>query len=434
MWVLWVGCAERASDPVAEPVTTVPDLPSPCLGHAWLPTASMGEVVLEEALPGLSVDVAGVEALLGLLEAEALGPVAHGVDTWLVRYRTQDRGEEVEATTAILIPRGVTGSQPVMVWEHFTTGANDTCAPGNLGAIGLTLPMAWAAKLGMIVVAPDYLGMASLGAPSEHLHPYVIGEPAAIASLDALRATIRFADDHALAIVPDPERVVLFGASQGGHAALWTDRFQAGYAPEFTVAAVVAAVPPTDVLALAEHGLEAWTPTSETLVAVSASTADWFGLELDHALLPAVAESVSEVLRTTCNVLDPAEPLDQLDQVFTRAFLAGPTAWETELPDWQCAMEANTLDRSPLPLGPAPVRVVLGETDDLAWSPATRADVERFCEEGASISLVECAGMDHEDAALATLLSDLDWIRDRLDGVPVDDACELPGPTPCTPF
>jgi hypothetical protein len=433
MWLL-MGCTESETDERAEPPESVPDLPSPCLGHAWLPTATMGEVVLEEALPSLSVDPAGVEALLGLLEAEALAPVSFGVDTWLVRYRTQDRGEEVEATTAILIPRGVTGSQPVMLWEHFTTGANDTCAPGNLGAFGLTLPIAWAAKLGIIVVAPDYLGMASLGAPSENLHPYVIGEPAAIASLDALRAAVRFADEHALAVLPDPERVVLFGASQGGHAALWTDRYQLGYAPEFTLTAVVAAVPPTDVIALAERGLESWTPTSETMVAVSASTADWFGLTLDQALLPPVAQLVSDELRNTCNVLDPADPLEVLDQVFTPELLAGPATWGTELPDWRCAFDANTLNQSPLPFSDAPVRVVLGEVDDLAWSPATRADLERFCDEGVSISLVECAGMDHEDAALATLLGDLVWIEDRLAGVPVDDACELPGPTVCIPL
>lgn len=437
MFGWWLACAEpNEGVPPEGPSTTtpVPDLPSPCLGHAWLPTDDLGELVLTEAQPPLSLDAAGIDGLLTLLEAQALSPVQYGVDTWLVRYRTQDRGEPAEATAAIFVPRGVTGEQPVMLWEHFTSGANDTCAPGNLAAFGLGLPLAWAATLGIIVVAPDYLGLTSLGSPSEHLHPYVVGEPTAIASLDALRAAVRFAEASELAVTPDPDRVVVFGASQGGHAALWVDRYAAGYAPEFTLAAVVAAVPPTDMFALAEHALEAWSPTSETLVAVTATTADWYQLPPQDVFLPGVDDAIYEELATTCNVLDPADPLEDVAAIFTPAFLAGPAGWDPALAGYTCAFEANTLHRSTLPPSGAPVRVVLGEADDLAWSPATRADVQRFCDAGQQVSLVECAGMDHEDAALATILDDLDWLRDRLDGVPVTDACELPDPVTCTPF
>ncbi|MCA9494827.1 MAG: hypothetical protein KC621_33090, partial [Myxococcales bacterium] len=247
------------------------DLPAPsCLSYEYLPLDDMGEPVVTQAAPELSFDAAGVDGLVTLLGAPELAPATYGVDTWRIRYRTQDRGQPVEATAAVIVPRlAQPGPAPLLMWEHFTSGATDICAPSAMGALGLGLPIAWAAKLGLVVVAPDYLGMNGLGAPAEQLHPYVVGEPTAIASLDAARATLRLAEEQGLAVTPDPARTVVWGASQGGHAALWVDRYAPGYAPELTLRAVVAAVPPSDVVALADRGVTSWNDTSEPLVAVS---------------------------------------------------------------------------------------------------------------------------------------------------------------------
>ena len=75
--------------------------------------------------------------------------------------------------------------------------------------------------------------------------------------------------------------------------------------------------------------------------------------------------------------------------------------------------------------------MVLGEQDTLAWSPPARADAEAFCAEGIDVELVECAGLDHEDAALETLELQQAWVLDRLAGVPLSAPCALPGPTSC---
>lgn len=429
-----LACKGATGDGPTDAGPTMPDLPAPsCLSHSYLPLDDMGELVVTQAAPELSFDPAGVDGLVELLGAPELAPVSYGVDTWRIRYVTQDRGQRVEATAAVIVPRlAQPGPAPLLMWEHFTSGATDICAPSAMGALGLGLPLAWAAKLGVVVVAPDYLGMNGLGAPAEQLHPYVVGEPTAIASLDAARATLRLADEQGLSVTPDPSRTVVWGASQGGHAALWVDRYAPGYAPELTVLGVVAAVPPSDMVALADRGLGSWNDTSETLVAVSTALADWYGLDLDEALVPGLSDAVLEELATTCNVLDPANDLDTLEEVFTPGFLAAPGLWDEAYPDWGCALEADTVRLSPIPrTSGAPVMMVLGEDDTLAWSPPARADAEAFCAQGMAIELVECSGLDHEDAALSTLDAQAAFIADRLAGVPMSAACTLPPPTSC---
>jgi hypothetical protein len=357
--------------------------------------------------------------------------VPRGIDTWRIRYVTQDRGRRVEATAAVIVPRELSGDLPVLLWEHFTSGATDLCAPSALGAVGLGLPMAFAARTGMVVVAPDYLGMNGIGEPAGFLHPYVIGEPTAIASLDAVRAAADLADREGLAARLDLARAAVWGASQGGHAALWVDRFAGAYLPELRLRAVLSVVPPSDVVALVDHGLSEWSDTSETLVSVSVTTADWYGLDPTDLLLPEVLADVEVALAETCDVLDPAGDRDSLESVYTPEALGAVGAWDTALPDWGCALGANTVHQSPLPPSDAPLLMVLAELDTLAWSPPARADAERACEEGRAVSLIECAGLDHEDAALETLLDQEAWLLARMAGEPLGDDCDLPAPRAC---
>lgn len=430
----WLACGGSTPEQHTGVQPRLPDLPAPsCLEFQYLPLDGMGELTVSQAAPELSFDPEGVDGLVELLGAPELAPVDYGVDTWRIRYVTQDRGQRVEATAAVIVPRlPQAGPAPLLLWEHFTSGATDLCAPSAMGALGLGLPIAWAAKLGAVVVAPDYLGMNGIGAPAEQLHPYVVGEPTAIASLDAARAALDLAEEQAFEVTPDPARTVVWGASQGGHAALWVDRFAPGYAPELTLKAVVAAVPPSDMVALADHGLAYWNDTSETLVAVSTTLADWYGLDIDQALVPGLSETVLEELHTTCNVLDPANDLDTLEEVFTPEFRAALGRWDRAFPDWSCALQADTVRLSPIPrTSDAPMMMVFGEDDTLAWSPPALADAAAFCDQGMAVEVVTCADLDHEDAALSTLDAQAQFIVDRLAGLPMSDPCVLPNLRSC---
>ncbi len=77
--------------------------------------------------------------------------------------------------------------------------------------------------LDYVVVATDYPG---LGTPGPH--PYLIGESEGRAVLDSVRAARAIEKAHA------GKRFVVWGHSQGGHAALFAGELARRYAPELS--------------------------------------------------------------------------------------------------------------------------------------------------------------------------------------------------------
>ena len=87
---------------------------------------------------------------------------------------------------------------------------------------------------GYVVAATDYPGLGTPGT-----HPYLIGVSEGRAVLDMVRAAMA---------MPEPgasERFVVWGHSQGGHAALFTGELARQYAPELKLLGVAAAAPAT---------------------------------------------------------------------------------------------------------------------------------------------------------------------------------------------
>ncbi len=113
--------------------------------------------------------------LLGL-PGDAFDAV-YDVQTWRIRYTTQDRGRAVEATMLLSFPLGA-GEVPTFAWLHGTTGFTDACAPSAMGIEGGAFNLLFA-SLGYVVVAPDYLGMNGFGEPADALHPYLVPEATA---------------------------------------------------------------------------------------------------------------------------------------------------------------------------------------------------------------------------------------------------------------
>ncbi|MEZ4321957.1 MAG: lipase family protein [Myxococcota bacterium] len=402
------------------------DLPAPrCLDHAYLSIDGLGELVFARPDEALSFTPDEFEAILDVLGDDiGLAPFQHAVDTWQIRYATQDRGEPAQGTGVVVVPRDLPGPHPVVLWLHPTAGANDVCAPSGLGVYGAGLPLAIAAHLGVVVVAPDFLGLSHGPPASTSLHPYVVPEPTAIAALDAVRATRRLAEREGFDVLT--EAFVPWGVSQGGHAALWVDRYQPGYAPELGIAGVVAAIPPTDMLRLFERASTSFSRASEALPAVMIATSDWYSLDATALLQPGIADTVRDAMESGCDVLDPAGELDDLDALFTEGLREG------DLPDdWRCALEDNRITTSPLQPSGAPMLVILGEDDQLAWSDIARADAETLCAEGARIELLECAASDHEDAGIRTFFVQEAWAAERFAGRDITGSCELPGPAAC---
>jgi len=164
-----------------------------------------------------------------------------------ILYTTTDAGSERAIASALVItpvepPRG---PRPVVLWNWGTTGVARGCAPSLMDSTATrwAIPgVEEALARGWVVVASDYSGRGADGR-----FPYLIGEGEARSSLDAVRAAGQLDD---LLLSPD---VVVWGHSQGGHAALFTEPVAVRYAPELRILGTAALAPVTDPLAMARE-------------------------------------------------------------------------------------------------------------------------------------------------------------------------------------
>ena len=99
----------------------------------------------------------------------------------------------------------------VVAWAHPTTGVAEGCAPTRLPDLsGNIAGLEEMLERGYVVAATDYPGLGSMGT-----HPYLIGVTEAHAVL-FVRAARELPDAKAR------DRFIVWGHSQGGHAALFT--------------------------------------------------------------------------------------------------------------------------------------------------------------------------------------------------------------------
>lgn len=409
--------------------------------YTWIDDSRLGEIVEVEKLDEASMSAELIDGLLALSGVTVLSPVPFGIETWRFRYITQDKGELIEATGVINLP--ATDEEQtfeVVAWLHPTMGFNDTCAP-SAGPLENWLASGLLATQGYAVVAPDYLGMAGWGEPSGMLHPYVVPEPTAVASLDAIRALKRFqADGHVVgtdAIIGD--RIALWGASEGGFAALWSDRYSSGYAPELEITSVVAAVPPTSFTGIAVDAVSSEIAATEGLVGVLTGSWAWHNkpASLEDFLTDEepsfIASRVEDVLLTECNPGGLFDDVEGVEDVFQADFISSVKAedWDA-LGAYGCMLQEGNLRSSSIPRGSdAPVFIVSGEHDDLVVGARVRADIPGLCEQGYNIDYVECEEAGHVDAAANTLLRQIDWVKARFDGEALEGTCVVGAPEVC---
>ena len=269
------------------------------------------------------------------------------------------------------------------------------------------------------------------------LHPYVIGEATAVASLDGLRALMALHEAEEFSAQPDPERVVFWGASEGGFAALWVDRYAPHYAPEFFPVGTIAAIPATDPLGLAEHAVVNYGPTSSAIAAALVTMQDWYGqgdLSTVFSEAPFNAlEVLPELVATTCDDYSALSEVSQSSELYAESFIASIASGEFVDP-WTCYLQEGVLRESVVPLASdTPTLMILAEEDDLAIPELVRSDMPVLCDQGYRIEHLECAGASHTAAAVQTLPYQLAWARDRMAGAPWNPTalCEITDPVDC---
>jgi alpha-beta hydrolase superfamily lysophospholipase len=362
-----VGELEQAGD------STFYALPDP------LPAGEPGEVIRQE--PILSAPL--------------------GSTAWRVVYHSRDaRGRDIPVSGVVLVPdwpapaRGRT----VVSWAHPTTGAAAHCAPSLgvdpfLGIEGMHELLA----SGYAIAATDYPGMGVAGESS-----YLLAAPAANSVLDAARAARTILGDEA------GDRLILWGHSQGGQAALAAAESAASYAPELRLGGVAVAAPAADLGVLMTDNIDTLAGVTIASYAVSAYqrayAQDFPAGELDAILTPAGAAATPE-LASLC-LLSQSEQLRELARPLVGGYVTSDPA-STE--PWQRLLDDNSAGRSPIDV---PVFVGQGLADTLVRPAATEAYVAQLCAEQTDVVLRTYDGIDHALVAYASLPALLDWLAE----------------------
>jgi pimeloyl-ACP methyl ester carboxylesterase len=300
-----------------------------------------------------------------------------GVRGWRILYATTvDDNTPATAVATVFAPTdSSTGPQPVVAWQHATTGLLQKCMPSLLSAASKgILERNQIVMAGWVVVATDY-SFAEKGGP----HPYLIGEGEARAALDSVRAAQQIS-----ALTLD-RRMVAWGYSQGGHAALWTGIIGPRYAPELEIRGIAAIAPATNI----EKNLD-------------------LNVEIDKRFGPYLARSYSrfypditfeqairpEALDAARQIIDLCDFLPREDQERIAALAAtfeGPALATSSNKALQSRLEQNTPDH---PIQ-APVVIAQGLSDIVVPPSVTDAYVDERCTAGQRLEYWTFAGRDH---------------------------------------
>jgi pimeloyl-ACP methyl ester carboxylesterase len=322
------------------------------------------------------------------------GGVRQGYKGYRVLYRSTDFNDRpVAVSGAILFPAEGGGVRDVVAWAHPTSGVASKCAPTLMPDLAGTIQgIDELTDKGYVIVATDYVGLGT----SDH-HPYLVGVSEARSVLDSVRAARTLKDVHA------SNRFVVWGHSQGGHAALFTGALATSYAPDLKLIGVAAAAPATNLVELFKADRATVSGRSLTSMVVL-SWSRVFGFPIDD-LIEKHARSHFETLANDCiesisDFLKESQDEKALEHEFLKV---DPVVY----PPLRAIMEANT---PPVLAARTPVFVAQGTADDLVRPRITHDYVSQLCGGGARVTMHVMQGVGHMTAARDSAYAAVEWM------------------------
>jgi pimeloyl-ACP methyl ester carboxylesterase len=314
-----------------------------------------------------------------LLRSEPLKDVIlpAGMRGWRILYATTvDDNTSATAVASVFAPIvSPAGPRPVIAWEHGTTGLLQKCMPSLFSAPSAgILARDRIVKAGWVVVETDY-SFAEKGGP----HPYLIGEGEARAALDSVRAARRMSE------LTLDKRMVVWGYSQGGHAALWTGIVGPRYVPDLEILGVAAIAPAANIKNILAMNV-AMDKRFGPYLALSYSRF-YPDVTFEQALRPEALDAARQMVNL-CDFIPPEDPerIEALAQTFD-----GPALATSSNKALQARLEQNTANR----LIKAPVVIAQGLSDTIVPPRATDAYVKERCSAGQRLEYWTFAGRDH---------------------------------------
>jgi acetyl esterase/lipase len=342
-----------------------------------------------------------------LIRAEMMEPFAADTQAWRILYvSTAVDGTPIAVSGIVVAPGGSPpeGGRDVVSWAHGLTGLSDRCAPSRGYAIDQFSDLApGALATGQVLVGTDYEGLGTPG-----VHPYLVGPSEGRGVLDIVRAAQQIEAAGA------GSRVVIWGLSQGGHAAAFAGEIAPSWAPELEVLGVVTAAPGSELQTAVRTG--ALFPATRYIqwylgVAFAAtyddlSIADIFSAATLDAIQGALEdevclEGIREIADGLTEPIFTTNPLD-LEYWPERLLESSPGYSRTE----------------------APMLILQSQDDTDVPILLTNTYYNRLCEIGSEVDYRTFEGIAHGDTFVANLPLVAEWTAARFAGEPSQSTCD----------
>lgn len=350
-----------------------------------LPSGPPGTIIRQEPLPS---------------------SLPEGAQAWRVMYVSTDlEGQPIAVTGTVVAPTGTSAApRNVIAWAHGTTGIRPECGVSHTtDPYQQTPAIERMLDQGFVVAITDYPGLGTPGT-----HPYMVGPVAAQSVLDSVRAA------RSIPEVSAGDEFVVWGASQGGHSALWTAQMATAYAPELTLRGAAASAPAINLPGIAAFNLDQPGGGIFLGYVFAAWDAVYPEADLDAIIKPEERAMFDRMLEPCFTA--PAGFLPIFKSLRTPEQYLSVDILTTE--PWRTLFEENT------PSGPIAVPIVIahGTDDPLIPMELSEAEAKRRCEAGEDVQFARFPGSSH-DAREDTALYLLGWAVDRFAGRPTSSNC-----------
>jgi alpha-beta hydrolase superfamily lysophospholipase len=389
-WVRWllIACAlviiagvallwrfQRAATPIPPPAFYTP--PNP------LPAGTPGTLIRQEPLPD---------------------NLPEGAVAWRMMYLSTDmNGDPIAVTGTVVAPKQETTSpRPVIAWSHGTIGVLPECGVSHTADPYKQTPVVdLMVNQGFVVVATDYPGLGTPG-----VHPYLIGNVSSHAILDSVRAAQQLN-------VTAGNHFVVWGASQGGQAALWAAQSAAQYAPELKLVAAAASAPAINLAGIIKAKMNDQGGGVFIAEALYAWSHHYPNANLDTIIKPEQRAQFERMARTCVSTPAAFLTIGTLlkPSQYLSVDLLATEPWRTIIDENQPRGRINV-----------PLLITHGTADTLIPIELSQADVERRCAQGEDVQFIRLPGVGH-DARNESGIVTVGWIEDRFAGRPTGPTC-----------
>lgn len=317
------------------------------------------------------------------------------------------KGEKIGVSGMAVVSTlpGPGATRPVVAWAHPTTGVAQKCAPSRRSD-----PLAIPGVKDMIVkgytvVATDYPGLGTPGPV-----PYLIGVGEAQAVLDSVKAIRGLAEAQA------GNEFILWGHSQGGHAALFAASLAKTYAGELRLLGVAAAAPATNLAAL----LRADVDTVPGRILAAMTLLSWsrnFGFPLDGLITEDTIEVMQHIDRNCVDSLSGKLDALTAEQDLSDKYLNYDPS--TRQP-WRGLLADNNPIYAPITV---PAFIAQGADDTLVRPSVTTGFVASLCRSNRSVSYLIVPKTDHGAIADKSATQAVSWMDERFRGLRAGHSC-----------